>query len=109
MKSLTLDLVPVLTLLLAFVWGWAWAAMLNTERGLFLARKRTWLTVVVGVGVDLLLMLPLLGLDAWLLACAVVGMSSVGIVHRSIMQEQEADEEAWHHAEEAANRQRKAG
>jgi len=47
--------------LLALVWGGIWAAFLQwTRPGWFLANKRTWLTVVVGVGVDLGIILGIL-------------------------------------------------
>jgi hypothetical protein len=74
--------------ILAFVWGIGWAAILQyTEIGRFLARKRTWVTVVIGVGVDLLILLPLVGLEAWLQMGLVIGLSAVGIIGRSLMNE----------------------
>ncbi len=73
---------------LAIVWGFGWAAILqHTEKGRFLARKRTWLTVVIGVGVDLLILAPLVGWYAWLLMGLVIGLSALGIIGRSLSNE----------------------
>ena len=74
-----------LCLILALVWGGIWAATLQwTTWGRFLAARRAWLAVVVGVGVDLLILLALLPILVWLSVCAVIGASAVGIVIRSI-------------------------
>jgi hypothetical protein len=76
-------------LILAFIWGLFWAGMLQHHPlGRFLARRRTWLTVVIGVGVDLLLLYVVLALEEWLLVVAVLGLSSVGIIGRSLWNEQ---------------------
>lgn len=78
----------VLVLLLALIWGISWALFLQfVPLGRFLARRRTWLTVVVGVGVDLLLALLLVPLVAWLAVVAIVALSAVGIVGRSLWNE----------------------
>lgn len=75
-------------LLLAFGWGVAWALVLQaTEWGRWLALRRTWITVVVGVGVDLLLLLLVLPFEYWLQVALVVGLSSIGIVTRSLKNE----------------------
>jgi hypothetical protein len=81
--------------LLALVWGSIWAAFLQwTRPGWFLANKRTWLTVIVGVGVDLLIILGILSvvpstvpLFTWLRMVAVFALSSVPIIARSIYNE----------------------
>ena len=81
--------------LLAFFWGFVWAWYLNErEYGKFLAVKRTWLTVVVGIGVDMLVLLPLLytrlstdPLVIWLQVVAIISLSAVGIVARSLRNE----------------------
>lgn len=78
----------VLGLVLALIWGGIWAALLQCTRpGRFLAARRAWLAVVVGVGVDLLILLALVPLGAWLIICAVIMASSVGIIARSIWNE----------------------
>jgi hypothetical protein len=70
------------------MWGIIWALVLQlTTWGQFLALKRTWLTVVIGLGVDLLILFPLLPLDRWLLVLAVIALSSIGIIARSLYNE----------------------
>lgn len=74
--------------ILAFVWGVLWALCLQlTGWGKFLARRRTWLAVVIGVGADLLILLPILPLDLWMQMVAIVALSAVGIVVRSVYNE----------------------
>lgn len=74
--------------LLALIWGAIWAACLQfTDWGQFLAERRTWFTVVVGIGVDLLLFLPLVSLDIWFQLVLIVTASSVAIVARSLYNE----------------------
>lgn len=84
----------ILACVLAGVWGVVWAAVLQfTRLGAFLAVKRTWLTVVIGVGMDLLILLLVVDWLEWLLVCAVVGCSSLGMVGRSLYNEaMETDE-----------------
>lgn len=85
----------------ALIWGFAWAACLEFTRwGQFLAMRRTWFTVVVGVGVDLLIVLWLLhniSLDdpmwVWVRICAVIGLSAVGIIIRSLVNEYRENQE----------------
>lgn len=73
---------------LALIWGAAWSAYLQfAELGRFLAEKRTWLTVVIGVGVDLLLLIPLIPRREWLKICSIIALSSVAIVFRSLWNE----------------------
>lgn len=86
------DLLLILRVLLAFGWGWSWAAYLQfTERGQFLAQKRTWVTVVVGVGVDLLIAWP----AGWYTITLVIAASSIGIIFRSLSNEEKADDVNW--------------
>ena len=74
--------------LLGVVWGGVWAMCLQFTRwGRWLAVRRTWLTVVVGVGVDLLILALALPLEAWLLVTAVLGASSIGVIVRSLANE----------------------
>jgi len=82
-----IDLV-LLALILGFVWGGLWAAFLQfTEVGRFLALHRTWLTVVVGVGVDLLILLLCVSFEVWLQVAGVVALSGVCIITRSLLNE----------------------
>jgi putative flippase GtrA len=59
--------------------------------GKWLAIKRTWLTVVVGVGVDLALLLMVLDIHTWSIVAAVIAASSVGIIVRSLYNEHADD------------------
>lgn len=70
---------------LGVLWGIIWALALSTPLGRFLARRLTWLTVVIGIGVDLLIMLIVLPLEQWLAICAIVASSSIGIIGRSLV------------------------
>jgi len=73
---------------LGLIWGILWAIFLQRHpMGQFLAVKRTWVTVVIGVGVDLLICLLVLDLAAWLLVLAIIGFSSLGIITRSLHNE----------------------
>jgi hypothetical protein len=84
---------------LALLWGFIWAACLQFTRwGRWLALRRTWFTVVVGIGVDLLIILLLIDIQTWLKIFAVVGFSSVGIIARSLYNELAEDAEAAHAA-----------
>jgi hypothetical protein len=76
------------TLFLAFFWGLAWAAYLQlTEMGRFLAIKRGWLTVVVGVGGDLLIALLVMPRRAWVQMVTIIAASSLPIITRSLINE----------------------
>lgn len=77
-----------LCVVLAGVWGGVWAVCLqHTPWGQFLAEKRTWVAVVIGVGGDLLILAALLTLETWLVMVAVIGVSSLGIIGRSLANE----------------------
>ena len=79
-------------LLLAAVWGVVWALFLQYHPwGQWLAVRRTWLTVVAGIGVDLALLATVLDLAAWLLVAGVIAASSIGIIARSIANERRED------------------
>lgn len=81
--------------LLAAIWGVSWALLLQlTTFGRFLARRRTWLTVVVGVGGDLLILLLLLDMQGWLKVATVITLSSLGVIGRSLYNELREDLEA---------------
>lgn len=84
---------PIITAaLLAFVWGIVWAVFLQYHRyGQWLAIRRTWLTVVVGVGVDLALLLLVLDVHTVAQVAVVVAASSLGIIVRSLVNEHKED------------------
>ena len=83
--------------ILALIWGCVWAAFLQWSRlGRFLALRRTWITVVIGVGVDLIIMLLVVPVAIWLQVVVVIALSSVGIVARSIYNELTDEQEIRH-------------
>lgn len=90
-------------LLLALIWGGIWAVILQwTEIGQFIARKRTWFSVVIGVGGDLLILLALIPFDVWLLVVTVIALSSTGIITRSLFNEYNQNREVMTYAKEDA-------
>jgi len=67
---------------LSFLWGILYATFLQHHRlGQFLADERTWFSVVIGVGADLLLGIGALWWELWLITV----FSSVGIITRSLI------------------------
>lgn len=81
-----------LTAILALIWGAIWALFLQLHPwGQWLAIKRTWLTVVIGVGVDMALLLLVLDIRTWSAVAAVIAASSVGIIGRSLYNEHADD------------------
>lgn len=79
-------------LFFALVWGCLWALFLQWHPwGQWLAVKRTWLTVVIGVGVDLAILLLILDWQTWLTVAAVIAASSLGIIVRSLYNEHHDD------------------
>ncbi|MEM7347998.1 MAG: hypothetical protein AAF485_27510 [Chloroflexota bacterium] len=82
--SFAIDLTLFLRLFGGFLWGFLWAAILQwTRKGKFLAEERTWLTVVIGIGVDLIIAYP----ANWWVIAGVIVCSSVGIIWRSLHNE----------------------
>jgi uncharacterized membrane protein YcjF (UPF0283 family) len=78
----------VVAVMVAAIWGGLWAAFLQFNyHGRFLAARMTWLCVVIGVGVDLLILACVLDFYAWLVVCAVVAASAVAIIIRSLVNE----------------------
>jgi len=72
----------------AFIWGAIWSGFLQWTRfGQFLAQKRTWLTVVIGIGVDLLLILPLIPRRFLGKVFTVIAVSALPIIFRSLVNE----------------------
>ena len=78
----------VLAYILAAVWGLIWAAVLQyTEIGGFLALKRTWMTVVIGIGVDLLIAMAVVPTEVWVKVFVIIAASSLGVIARSLNNE----------------------
>lgn len=64
-------------IVLALIWGVVFALFLQrTAWGRFLALRRTWIAVVLGVGVDLLIIISVIPFDAWLVVCGIITASS---------------------------------
>ena len=81
-------------LLLALIWGFLWAALLEwAPWGRYLAARRAWLAVAIGVSADLALLTALLPLTHWLAACAVFALSGIGLIVRSLYHEWRDNEE----------------
>ena len=79
-------------LLFAGVWGGLWALFLQWHPwGQWLAIKRTWLTVVIGVGVDLAILLLVLEWSAWTSVAGVIAVSGIGVIVRSLYNEHHED------------------
>lgn len=81
----SVDLLLIGRCLGALLWGIGLALFLQFHRmGKFLADERTWLTVIVGVGVDMLLGIGGTWWELWL----VIAFSSIGIIWRSLRNEE---------------------
>ena len=80
--EITIDLVLILRLLVALFFGIFYAFFIQfSQQGRYLARRLTWLAVVIGVGVDLAI-----AYDAsWWTVVGVVAFSSAGIIARSLV------------------------
>jgi len=86
-----------LAAVLAIIWGAFWALFLQVSPiGRFLALRRTWITVVVGVGVDLLIARLVLRWREWLRLVGVIIMSSLPIITRSLWNEWGDHQEIMH-------------
>jgi len=72
---------------LGLIWGLIWALCLQTYAGRFLAARFTWITVVIGVGVDLLIALLIVPIEIWLALVTLIGASSIAIIGRSLFNE----------------------
>ncbi len=78
----------VIAFISAFVWGVLWSLFLQLHPlGRFLVVKRTWITVVIGVGMNLLIALMVLEFHAWVTLVVIFAFSSVGIITRSMLNE----------------------
>lgn len=85
--------------LLALIWGILWALLLQRSPWCaFLATKRTWITVVIGVGVDHIIALLLLrstsdAVQMWYRTAIIITLSSLGIIARSLYNEWTQEQE----------------
>lgn len=78
--------------LLALFWGLLWALILQkTWIGRWLALYRTYWTVIIGVGGDLLILYFVIPFDYWFAVCAVVAASSAGQIGRALWNEHRGD------------------
>jgi hypothetical protein len=83
---ISVDYVLIARCLGALLWGILYAVYLNHGRlGPFLAEERTWLSVVIGVGVDLLIGIGALWWEIWL----IVALSGIGVIARSLIHERD--------------------
>ena len=84
--QIAVDLGLILRCSAALLWGVLWACAIQFSRlGKFLATERTWIVVVIGVGVDLLLGIG----AAWWVFWLITAFSSIGIIARSLINEHE--------------------
>lgn len=75
----------IFTLLLAFFWGVVWALFFQfVPIGWYLLSRQTWITVCIGVGGDLLIAALIFDQDTWIKMVAIVALSSVGPIVRSL-------------------------
>jgi hypothetical protein len=76
----------VVGILLGLLWGLCWALFLeHVALGRFLVQQLTWLTVVIGVGVDLAILLIVLPPQQVALVALIVAASGVPVVVRSLL------------------------
>ena len=83
--QLHLDPVLIIRCFGALFWGIMLAVFLQYVRiGKFIAEQRTWLSVVLGIGGDLLIAWQ----AEWLEICVIISLSAVGMVWRSVVNEE---------------------
>ena len=76
--QISIDLLLILRLLGSFIWGWVWALFIyKTRDGITLRLDHTWVTVVIGVGLDLIISFP----QNWFIVAAAIASSSIGILY----------------------------
>ncbi len=89
---------------LALIWGLLWALVLEyVPLGRFLAARRSWLAIVIGIAGDLLLLRPVLSLSSWVRVTAVLAASSVGMMCSGFRSERSLFHE-WHDHQEILER-----
>lgn len=83
--------------LLALFWGLAFALFLHRTRiGRWLRHKRTWLTVVIGIGVDLAILRLIIPCQYVTAALVIIALSAIGIIAFAIGDELAEDQELEH-------------
>ena len=82
--SISVDLVLIGRCLTALLWGIGWACFIQLHRlGRYWADERTWITVVIGVGVDWLI-----GIGAdWPTFGLILVFSGAPVIYRSLVNE----------------------
>lgn len=80
--------------ILGLMWGVGYAWFLQTRKaGRFLAARYTWLTVVIGDGMCLLIARLVLGTTEWLTVCAIFALAGIPIIIRSLINDQRDQQE----------------
>lgn len=83
-----MDTATMFAFILAGIWGAMWAAFLQRNyHGRFLAARMTWLTVVIGIGVDMAILILVIPFEMWIRVLAVIAASSIAIIARSLRNE----------------------
>lgn len=78
--------------LLAICWGIIWALFLQLHpKGRWMAQRRTYWTVIIGIGMDLILLLIIFPPQDVLLILWVVALSSIGLIARSLHNESQEE------------------
>lgn len=92
--QISVDLPLIFRISLGFLWGVSWASFLQFSRyGQFLVEERTWITVVIGIGIDMLIAYPWGGGHGdWFTVALVITVSSIGIIFRSLSNERKREE-----------------
>jgi hypothetical protein len=86
----------VFALILALIWGVCYARFLQSKSGKFLTARLTWLTVVIGNGVNLLIARLVVGGCAWNWLIAIFVLSGIPIIWRSLKNDQIDTEDVVH-------------
>jgi len=83
----------ILFILLELAWGALFALFLqHTRPGKYLAYRKSWLAVVIGVIGTEILSLPVTGTRAVLLSALAFSCSAIGIVARALVNERHLEE-----------------
>lgn len=82
----------VISVVLSVVWGFVWAYVLDhSEWWRWAVVKRTWLTVVIGVGANCAILFVVLPWYYAVVVLVVFASSSIGIINRSLNIERKED------------------
>lgn len=82
--SISVDLVLIARCFAALLWGIGWACFIQFNRlGKFWAAERAWLTVTIGIGVDMFIAFN----ATWAETFIVIICSSLAIIYRSLVNE----------------------